>query len=184
MQNVDFIVRSAPDDGDTLYLANVGTQNIYYSNDAGETSWALRYCNVNVRDLAVESAEFIYVATQAAATVAKSDSGGFIWDSAESTGNTGNNHMIKSLGEDLLIVGSTDGYVAYSNDGNDSWTAISAAIVIAPSTLRIERPKASSANVTAIKAAYALTYLKPIPVANSLISVKRFRFCDGNNLTM
>ena len=123
--SVTFIVRPAPDDFDVVYLARTGSNNIYYTDDAGEAKWTLRYCGVTVQDLAIESAEILYAATQTAATVAKSDNGGFIWDSAEATGNGGNNHMIKSLGEDLLVLGSVDGFVAYSDDANDSWTAIS-----------------------------------------------------------
>jgi len=118
----DFIVRPAPDDWDVVYLVEVGTTNIYYTSDGGETRWTLRYAGDTVKDLAVESADVVYAAISDATTVSKSDNAGFIWGSAESTGNGGNNHMIKSLGEDLLIVGSIDGCVAYSNDGNDSWT--------------------------------------------------------------
>lgn len=121
-----FVVRPAPDDWDVVYLAEVGTTNIFYTNDGGENKWTLRYGGVNVGDLAVESADVAYALTSGANnTVSKSDNAGFIWDSAENTGNGGNNHMIKSLGEDLVIVGSVDGFVAYSDDGNDSWTAIS-----------------------------------------------------------
>jgi len=135
--SVDFIVRPAPDDWDVIYLANVATQNIYYTDDGGEAKWTLRYCGVSVKDLAVESAEILYAATDSDTTVSRSDNGGFIWDSAESTGNTGNNHMIKSLGEDLLIVGSVSGYVAYSDDANDSWTAVSDRIVAAAGAVQV-----------------------------------------------
>ncbi len=135
---VDFIVRPAPDDWDVVYLANAGTQNIYYTNDGGETKWTLRYAGVDVKDLAVESVDVLYAARSGNFnTVAKSANGGFIWDSAESTGSTGFNHMIKSLGEDLVIVGSVDGYVAYSNDGNDSWTDISDQIVASAGAVQV-----------------------------------------------
>jgi hypothetical protein len=32
--------------------------------------------------------------------------------------------MVRSLDEDELIVGSTQGYVAWSSDGNDSWDKV------------------------------------------------------------
>lgn len=124
----DYIVRPAPDNFDAVYLAKLTATDIYYSSDAGETSWTLRYCGNNIKDMAVESADVLYVAVNGAKTVTMSDSGGYIWGAAKTTGLGGNVHMIKSLGAGKLIVGSVDGYVAYSKNSNSSWTAIASQV--------------------------------------------------------
>jgi len=119
------LVRIAPDDANSVYVADQGTKTMYYSNAGGDTKWFLRSSRYNIQDIAVESADVLYVGVYSAATVSKSTNSGFTWGSAKSTGLVGGNiHMIKSLGTDKLIVGSTTGYVAYSTDGNDSWTKI------------------------------------------------------------
>jgi hypothetical protein len=127
--NVTQVVRPVPGDFDKVFLAEQGGTAMYYSSDAGETSWTLRYTTATIQDLAVESKDVLYVAVQSAATVIKSGNGGFIWGTATSTKLSGGNcHMIKSLGTDLLIVGSTTGYVSYSKDGSSTWTNITSQI--------------------------------------------------------
>jgi len=132
----DFIVRLAPDDADTVYLAKTGAKTIYYSKDGGETKWFTRTCGENVQDLAVESADTLY-ALSSAAKVTTSTNAGFTWATSKSTkldSNTG--HSIVSVSEDVLLCGSTNGYVAYSLDGNSSWTKITK--VIEPSALKVQ----------------------------------------------
>ncbi|HEY82297.1 MAG TPA: hypothetical protein G4O01_03290 [Dehalococcoidia bacterium] len=119
------IVRMAPDDPNSVYVADQGTTSMWYSNAGGDTKWFQRSSGYNIQDVAVESADVLYIGVSGAATVSKSTNAGFTWGSAKSTGLVlGNVHMIKSLGEDKLIVGGTTGYVAYSTDGNSSWTKI------------------------------------------------------------
>jgi hypothetical protein len=119
----DAIVRIAPEDPNTVYVADAGTKTMYYSSEGGDTKWFVRSSRYNVEDIAVESADVIYVAVSSAATVSKSTNGGFTWGSAKGTGLTGGNiNMIQSLGEDNLLVGSTTGYVAWSTDGNSNWS--------------------------------------------------------------
>jgi hypothetical protein len=79
---------------------------------------------VSIQDLAVESADVIYVAEVDSAEVVKSTNGGFIWDDPEDTGNDGDNFMLDSLGKDKLILGSDNGWVSYSTDGNSTWENI------------------------------------------------------------
>jgi hypothetical protein len=72
----------------------------------------------------VEDADVAYGAISGAATVSKTTNSGFTWGSSKDTGVGGSAlDMIRSLSEDNLIVGC-DGYVAWSTDGNSSWTDI------------------------------------------------------------
>jgi len=125
----DFIIRLAPDDAGVVYIAEKGGTTIYYSADSGETRWQLRTCGVAIQDLAIETDGSVAYALKASdGKVSKSVNSGFTWGTAESTKLNGGN-MIASVGEDALLVGSDDSYVAYSADGNDSWTKIAKPVV-------------------------------------------------------
>jgi len=124
--DAEYIVRLAPEDLDTVYIAEKGGERVYYSTVAGETKWALRICSASdfssqIQDVAVESSEVVY-ALDDAGYVSKTDNSGFIWDDAvkSSAGATG---TILSLGEDLLVAGGAGG-VRYSTDGNVKWTEV------------------------------------------------------------
>ncbi|MFH1775414.1 MAG: hypothetical protein ABH839_01980 [Chloroflexota bacterium] len=117
-------IRVARNDPNTVYVFQQGvTTPIYYTSDGAEYKWHLRSCfNCPVQDLAVESTDVAY-AFSSAGEVSKTIDGGFIWRAIEGTGlNSGS--TIVSLGEGKIIAGSQDGRVAYSTDGNSSWTAI------------------------------------------------------------
>jgi len=117
------IVRIAPDDADSVYIADADTQTMYYSSTGGDTKWFVRSSRYDVQDMAIEGTDVVYVAVNGAATVSKSTNAGFTWASSKATGLTGGNiNMIQSLSEDNLIVGSTTGYVAWSTDGNSNWS--------------------------------------------------------------
>jgi len=121
----DYILRMAPDDPDIVFLADVGGSSIFYSTDAGDSRWYTRSSRYAIGDLAVETTgENLYVLEDNANAcyVSKSTNTGFTWDGKETTGLADGDGMIASLGEDLLIVGSDDGTVSYSTDGNESWT--------------------------------------------------------------
>jgi hypothetical protein len=123
-----YIVRIAPDDADAVYLSMAGASNsttLYYSQQGGDTKWFLRSAKYAIGDLAIESGDVAYAAVFGASTVSKTSNSGFTWDTAESTGITGDISMIRSLGEDMIVIGSDSGYVGYSSDGNDSWSTIS-----------------------------------------------------------
>lgn len=120
----DYIVRLAPEDADVVYLAEKNAKTIYWSQDGGETGWFTRTCNVDIQDLAIESADVAYALSREG-EVAKSTGAGITWEKAKSTKldeDTG--HMIVSVSEDNLLVGSTNGYVVYSTNGNSSWEKI------------------------------------------------------------
>ncbi len=123
-----YIVRAAPGDDDAVYLAERNSRTVYFSPDAGKTEWLVRNCNVNIQDLAVASPEAVY-ALNRVGEVAGSGTAGKVWRAPVPTGldrDTG--HMITSAGPGYLLAGSTNGYVAYSTDGNTSWTRIPQAL--------------------------------------------------------
>lgn len=121
-----YIVRMAPEDANTVYVARRDSTSIYYSKDGGKTEWLSRACAVNVQDLAIESAGIIY-ALSSSGTVSRSSNSGFIWSTASSSG-LDSGATIVSVSENNLLVGSADGYVAYSTDSNASWTKIPAIV--------------------------------------------------------
>jgi len=126
-EKAGFIVRLAPDDPDVVYVAEKYGTAIYYSADGGTERWqarTFRYTD-GVKDLAVEGeGDVVYVAVKDTNKVSKSTNAGFTWGSYKSSSLDGDVNMIVSLGEDLLLVGGTTGYVSYSTNGNSSWTKI------------------------------------------------------------
>jgi hypothetical protein len=121
-----YIVRVAPEDSDAIYVAKRNSKTTYYSQEGGGDKWFQRTAKYDIQDLAVEGdGDVAYIAVSSSKTVSKTTNGGFTWGTAKDTGGTGGNiHMIQSLGEDEIIVGSIDGYVAWSSDGNESWNKI------------------------------------------------------------
>jgi len=121
---IEISVRPAPEDFAKMYVFLQGEDDLFYTSDGGETKWTLRFTESDVQDLAVESADVIYVAAEGSAEVQKSNNGGFLWDDAVDTGNDDDNYMLDSLGKDKLILGSVSGDVAYSTDGNANWATL------------------------------------------------------------
>ncbi|MDD5127632.1 MAG: hypothetical protein PHR43_06040, partial [Dehalococcoidales bacterium] len=120
-----YIVRVAPTDANAVYVAALAATEMWYATDAGENRWFVRACRYNIADLAVETKDIAYVGINAAATVTKTTNGGFTWGDAKSTSLQGGNiYTIVSIAADKLLVGSTNGYVSYSADGNANWTKI------------------------------------------------------------
>ncbi len=123
----DYIIRIAPDDPDVIYLADADNTTVYFSSSGGAEKWHTRIYKetTGIVDLAVETdGDTVYVLTTLG-YVSKSSNRGFTWDSKKSSKLSGGSSMIASLGEDLLVAGSRDGRVAYSTDGNSSWTKLS-----------------------------------------------------------
>jgi len=119
-----FIVRTAPDDMDVVYIAEKDSTKIYYSTSAGQDKWHTRISTVDIVDLAVETDGSVVYAATSGGYVSKSTNSGFTWSSKKSS-KLSVISMIVSLGEDLLLAGSTDGKAAYTTDGNSSWTKLS-----------------------------------------------------------
>ena len=123
---VNFIVRITPDAHHEIYLAQKGGKTIYYNRDRGETKWVINTCRIEIQDLTIESAEVVY-ALSSEGEVTRSNSAGSAWSAAEPT-DLDSGATIVSVSAGTLLVGSEDGYVAYSTDGNSSWTKISEVI--------------------------------------------------------
>jgi photosystem II stability/assembly factor-like uncharacterized protein len=120
----DYIIRGAPDNVNVVFLAKKNDIFIYHNKDAGDNDWLLEYSRYKIQDLAVESADVIYAAVSSAPSVSKSTNGGFTWGNAINTGLDSPLYSINSLEEDKLIVGNTNGMVAYSTNGNSSWVVL------------------------------------------------------------
>lgn len=125
-----YIVRLAPGDSRSVYLAEKGGDNIYYNPDGGDRQWVKGTGPLSVQDLAAESASIAYVLDKEG-KVARTFSSGLNWGAAVSTnvsakleGDIG--HMIVSGGTGVVFVGSTDGRVAYSMDGGSTWIKLRA----------------------------------------------------------
>ena len=69
----------------------------------------------------------IYATDRESDNIGKSTDSGYTWMVIENS-LIADGQMLVSLGTDKLIKGSTDGFVAYSTDGNGSWTEIDAQI--------------------------------------------------------
>jgi len=122
------IIRLAPEDDAVVYLADQGTQNVWVSMNSGMETWKSVPCykvssSTGLKDMAVESAEVVYVLDTAAGSgVSKSTNSGASWgNTAEPTKSiTGNMLVIAPNGD--IIYGGTGGYVAYSTDGGSTFT--------------------------------------------------------------
>ncbi|MFC1956565.1 hypothetical protein ACFLWZ_08680 [Chloroflexota bacterium] len=119
---INSIVRITPRSPHGIYLAEKGANTIYYNGNKGETEWVTNTCRVNVQDLVIESAEVVYALSNEG-EVTKSTSAGSGWLVAKST-NLDSRATIVRASDGTLLVGSQDGYVAYSTDGNSSWNKI------------------------------------------------------------
>lgn len=121
--SINWIIRVERSAANVVYLAQKGTANIYYNGSSGAAPWQNRTCNINIRDIAVESTTTVY-ALDAAGKVSKSTNAGASWNTAVDT-SLGSGNMLYSAGAGKLLAGSQNGYIAYSLDGNTTWQKIS-----------------------------------------------------------
>lgn len=118
----NYIVRIAPQNTNIIYLTKKSTATIYYNDSSGLARWLTRTCNLYIQDMAVESASILY-ALNSAGSVSRSSNAGASWDLAVATSLNSGATLI-SVSTDTLFAGSQDGYVAYSTNGNSTWTKI------------------------------------------------------------
>ncbi|MBA7505299.1 hypothetical protein ES706_03965 [subsurface metagenome] len=134
----NFIVRTAPDDPDVVYVAEIGGTAIYYSADAGETRWQTRTCRYPITDdLAVETDGGVVYVLSTNGYVSQSTNSGYSWATWKSSKLTNGGNMLTSLGEDVLLAGSQDGYVSYSTDGGTTWTKLDERIVTGTNAVQV-----------------------------------------------
>jgi len=119
----DCIVRLAPENAEAVYLAKKDGTTLYYNKSGGESAWFTRTSRINIHDLAVESEDIVY-ALDSAGSVSQTLNAGFTWGTSVPTGLS-SGATIVSISTSNLIVGSQDGYVAYSTRGISSWTKLS-----------------------------------------------------------
>jgi len=134
----DFIIRTAPDDMDVVYVAEIGGTAIYYSADAGQTRWQTRTSRYEIfDDLAVETDGGVVYVLAEYGYVSKSTNSGFSWASQKSSKLTSGGNMLTSLGEDVLLAGSQNGWVSYSTDGGTTWTKLDEQIVSGTNAVQV-----------------------------------------------
>jgi hypothetical protein len=120
--SINYIVRIAPSNSDIVYMAQVGTKNIFYNDSGGRTQWLSHVCTINIRDVAAASSQVLYVINNAG-DVTQGTSNGLLWSAAVST-TLSSGATVISIGINTVFVGSQDGYVAYSYDAGTTWTKI------------------------------------------------------------
>lgn len=114
--NEDLLVRVAPDDGDTVYVADEEGTEMFYSSGAGADRWQLRTSRYSVQDLAIEGDGTVaYVLQSGNGYVSQSTNAGFTWG-VQKTAKLNGGTQITSFGKDSLLVTSDDGYVSYTTD--------------------------------------------------------------------
>jgi hypothetical protein len=120
----DYFVRAERQSGGVIYVAKKGgsSTTIYTNGNSGSGQWQTQTCPVNVQDIAVESSSVVY-ALDPNGKVTKSASAGEYWTTAVDTLLASGN-MIYSVSTNVLLVGSQNGYIAYTFDGNATWTVI------------------------------------------------------------
>jgi hypothetical protein len=114
-----YIIRGAPDNNDTVYVADNGATLLIVTRNGGGR-WFYRSAVSPIQDLAVESAYVVYELTTDG-VVNKSTNGAFTWSRGIDLGEPG---TLTSLGANIVLFGSADGHVAFSSDGNVTWTSI------------------------------------------------------------
>jgi hypothetical protein len=122
-----YIVRQSPDDVNVVYVAaqNDASKRVYYTADGGEERWQIRAANVLIQDLAVEGDGTVVYALTTGGRVSKSTNAGFTWSPTDGKATTlATGFMIASAGAGKVVVGSNDGYIAFSTDSGDTWTKI------------------------------------------------------------
>jgi hypothetical protein len=135
--DTDWIVRTALDGSDTIYIADVGDGDtlIYYTDNGGSEKWTVRTSRYDIADIAVQSASVAYVANHDNDEVSKTTNGGFTWGlDKDSRAFGGDCFSLTLIAEDQLLLGTTTGYIAYSSDGNDSWDRVTTQLAVSGNT--------------------------------------------------
>jgi len=108
--------------GDTVYLFDYMTDNVYWNEVEGLACWDFGSASVDgIVDLAVLDKETIY-ALDNNGDVAMSDDFAIGWQE-EVDSEVANGYTIAVWG-DYVLVGGEDGDVAYSDDGGETFTAL------------------------------------------------------------
>jgi len=118
------LLRLAPEEttGDTVYLVDVGTSNVYWNTMETLGCWEKGTASVDhIADLALQDKETIY-ALDFYGTVALSDDYAVGWHPAVDT-LIDNGWTIAVWGDDILV-GGCDGEVSHSDDGGETFAEL------------------------------------------------------------
>ena len=120
ISDTNYIVRISPDDPEVVYVADIGGTDIYYSTNGGQSSWKKRPCYklTAIVDMAVED-DLVAYAIQTSGS-SKTTNGGASWGSKKTFGMTGAMISLASNGD--ILIGGSDGYVAWSTDGGSTYS--------------------------------------------------------------
>ncbi len=123
--NVSFLVRLAPDDASAVYVAVKNSQDMWVSKDSGMKDWmsipvySLGTGNSTL-DFVVQSADTVYAIDDDGVT--KTINAGASWDTQKKPVDAFVPYMITLAPNGDVLVGGSDGYVAFSTDGGDTFT--------------------------------------------------------------
>jgi len=122
------ILRLSPDydEDHTLYAAEAGGTLMALSRTSGN-AWEWHYASGPIVDLAVEDEDTIYVALPGG-EVDKSATRGRTWKEEPVDTGLSEVNMLTLVDDGILFAGGTNGEVAYSTDGGDSFTRIDEAV--------------------------------------------------------
>lgn len=122
--NAAYLVRVAPDDSSAVYIASVGTKSMWVSKNQGETSWksipAYKLASTGVQDYVVQSADVVYAIDTAG--LSKTSNAGASWGSKKTPTKSFAPYMVALAPNDDVLIGGSDGYVAFSTDGGATLT--------------------------------------------------------------
>ncbi|MFC2072912.1 hypothetical protein ACFLUU_09525, partial [Chloroflexota bacterium] len=119
--NAPFLVRIAPDDDSAVYLSSKGTTDMWVSKDSGKGAW--RYVPAHtlaaIQDFVVESTDVVHAIDTDGAT--RSTNAGASWTTKVSLDSIAG-HMITLAPNGDVLVGGSDGYIAFSKDSGSTFT--------------------------------------------------------------
>ncbi len=117
-----FIIRLAPEDAKVIYILSQGSSVMLQSKSGGKESWKDVSCYrlPIVKDFAVQSADVVH-AVSTLTRYSKTTSGGVTWGTDVNLDGVAAN-MISLAPNNDILVGGTDGYVAFSKDAGATFT--------------------------------------------------------------
>jgi hypothetical protein len=120
--NAAYLVRVAPEDSSAVYIASKGTTSMWISKDMGKTSWKSIpvYKLALVQDYVVESADVVYAIDTAGLT--KTSNAGASWGTKKAPIDSFSAYMVTLAPNNDVLIGGSDGYVAFSKDGGATLT--------------------------------------------------------------
>ncbi len=119
--SLTYLIRLAPTDYKTIYLAQQGGTQMWLSKDAGKASWKdiSVYGMTTLQDIAVQSADIAYVID--ASGCVKTTNAGTSWGEKK-TLDTIVGHTIALAPNNDVLVGGSDGLLSFSKDGGATFT--------------------------------------------------------------